>query len=167
MVEGTNAITKPSPNALENLRPFIFSDSLLIRKIVPEDLLLVTTDSPTVMNPKTRKLEFQPEYLLTVLTRQGGSSVLLAKRVIHFSRLTLRPIEEDIYGADGQVQTQAIYGPRQTFGNVQFPGTVTIKWPLQEQQILITIEKLTLNEPLDDATFQLEIPQGTPVQRLP
>ncbi len=167
VVVGTNAITKPSPNALENMRPFIFFDSLLIQKIGPEDLLLVTTDSPTVMNPRTRKLEFQPEYLLTVLTRQGGSSVLLAKRVIHFSRLTLRPIEEDIYSADGQVQTQAIYGPRQTFGDVQFPGSVTIKWPLQEQQILITIEKLTLNEPLDDATFQLEIPQGTPVQKLP
>lgn len=167
VVEGTNAITQPSKNALENLRPFIFFDSLLIRKIGPDDLLLVTSDSPTAVNPKTRKLEFQPEYQLTVLNREGGSNVLLAKRVIHFSRLTLKPVEEDIYDADGQVQTQAIYGPTQTFGKVQFPGTVTIKWPLQEQQILITIEKLTLNEPLDDATFQLEIPPGTPVQKLP
>ena len=166
-VEGTNSITKPSANAIENMRPFIFSDSLLIPKIGPDDLLLVTTDSPTVMNPKTRKLEFQPEYLLTVLNREGGSNVLLAKRVIHFSRLDLRPIGEDIYGTDGQVQTQAIYGPLQTFGNVRFPGTITIKWPLQEQQILITIEKLALNEPLDDATFQLEIPPGVPVQKLP
>lgn len=167
VIEGTNAVTKPSPNALENLRPFIFFDSLLIRKIGPDDLLLVTTDSPTGVNSKTRKLEFQPEYLLTVLNRQGGGNVLTAKRVIHFSRLTLRPTEEDIYGADGQVQTQATYGPMQTFGTVEFPGTVTIKWPLQEQQIVIAIEKLTLNEPLDDTTFQLEIPQGTPVQRLP
>jgi len=167
VVEGTNAIRKLSPNPLENMRPFIFSDSLLIRKIGPEDLLLVTSDNPTGMNAKTRKLEFQPEYLLTVLNRAGESNVLLAKRVIHFSRLTLRPIGEDIYGADGQVQTQAIYGPLQTFGTVQYPGTVTIKWPLQEQQIVITIEKLVLNEPLDDTTFQLEIPEGTPVQKLP
>jgi len=166
-IEGTNAITKPSTNPIENMRPFIFSDSLLIRKIGPDDLLLVTSDSPTGVNPKTKKLEFQPEYLVTVLNREGGGNVLLAKRVIHFSRIDLRPIEEDIYGPDGQVQTQAIYGPKQTFGNVQFPGTVTIKWPLQEQQILITIEKLALNEPLDDATFQLEIPQGIPVQKLP
>ena len=166
-IEGTNAITKPSTNPIENMRPFIFSDSLLVRKIGPDDLLLVTSDSPTGVNPKTKKLEFQPEYLVTVLNREGGGNVLLAKRVIHFSRIDLRPIEEDIYGPDGQVQTQAIYGPKQTFGNVQFPGTVTIKWPLQEQQILITIEKLALNEPLDDATFQLEIPQGIPVQKLP
>lgn len=167
VVEGTNAITKPSPNAVENMRPFIFSDSFLIRKIGPEDLLLVTAESPTGMNPKTRKLEFQPDYQLHVLNRSGDSNVLTAKRVIYFSRIDLRPIEEDIYGSDGQVQTQAIYGPLQTFGSVRFPGTVTIKWPLQEQQILITIEKLTLNEPLDDATFQLEVPPGVPVQKLP
>jgi hypothetical protein len=167
VVEGTNAITKPSANPIENMRPYIFFDSLLIQKIGPDDLILPTSDSPTGIDPKTRKLEFQPEYLVTVLNRQGDSNVLSAKRVIHFSRLTLRPIEEDIYGADGQVQTQTIYGPQQTFGPVQFPGTVTIKWPLQEQQILITINKLTLNETLDDATFQLEIPQGTPVQQLP
>ncbi len=165
-VTGTNSITKPSANAIENMRPFIFFDSLLIPKIGADDLLLVTTDSPTGVNPKTKKLEFQPEYLLHVLNRQAGN-VLTAKRVIQFSRIDLRPIEEDIYGADGQVQTQAIYGPVQTFGNLQFPGTITIKWPLQEQQILITIEKLTLNEPLDDATFQLEIPPGVPVQKLP
>jgi outer membrane lipoprotein-sorting protein len=166
VVEGTNTITKPSANALENLRPFIFFDSLLIRKIGPDDLLLVTTDSPTGMNPKTRKLEFQPEYLLTVLNREGGGNVLTAKRVIHFSRLNLRPIEEDIYGADGQVQTQTIYGPPQTFGTEQFPGTVTIKWPLQEQQILVTIQTLHINLPLEDSTFQMEIPKGMQVQQL-
>jgi hypothetical protein len=167
VVEGANAITKPSQNALENMRPFIFFDSLLIRKITPSDLLLVTTDSPTVMNPKTKKLEFQPEYLLTVLDRQDGGNLLQAKRVIHFSRTSLRAIEEDLYGSDGQVQTQATYGPLQTFGTAQFPGTITIKWPLQQQQILITIQKLVLNQPLNDEQFQLTIPENTPVQKLP
>jgi hypothetical protein len=167
VIEGTNAITKPSPNALENMRPFIFSDSLLIRKIGPNDLLLVTTDSPTVMNPQTKKLEFQPEYLLTVLNREGGGNILQAKRVIHFSRIDLRPIQEDIYGPDGQVQTQAIYGRLQTFGDERFPGMITIRWPLQEQQILITFQKLVLNQPLNDEQFQLTIPESTPVQKLP
>ncbi|HVT99383.1 MAG TPA: hypothetical protein VHE33_17905 [Acidobacteriaceae bacterium] len=167
VIEGTNKITQPSKNALENLRPFIFSDSLLIRKIGPDDLLLVTTDSPTVMNPNTKKLEFQPEYLLTVLNREGGGNVLQAKRVVHFSRIDLRPIQEDIYGPDGQVQTQAIYGPQQTFGTEHYPGTITIKWPLQEQQILITFQKVILNQPLNDEQFQLTIPEATPVQKLP
>jgi hypothetical protein len=149
------------------MRPFIFFDSLLVRKIGADDLLLVTTDSPTGINPKTRKLEFQPEYLLTVLNREGGSNVLLAKRVIHFSRIDLRPIEEDIYGPDGQVQTQTSYGSLVTFGTERYPGTITIKWPLQEQQILITFQKLVVNQPLNDEQFQMTIPEGTPVQKLP
>jgi outer membrane lipoprotein-sorting protein len=168
VVEGTNApVTKPSPNAFEDMRPYIFFDSLLIRKIGPDDLLDVTTDSPTGVNPKTRKLEFQPEYLLTVLSRIGDSNLLRARRVIHFSRTDLRPVEEDIYGSDGQVQTQALYGPPQKFGAEHFPGTITIKWLLQEQQILITFQKLVVNQPLNDEQFQLTIPKGTPVQKLP
>jgi hypothetical protein len=167
VIEGRNVITKPSPNSIENMRPFIFFDSLLVRKIGADDLLLVTTDSPTGINPKTRKLEFQPEYLLTVLNREGGSNVLLAKRVIHFSRIDLRPIEEDIYGPDGQVQTQTSYGSLVTFGTERYPGTITIKWPLQEQQILITFQKLVVNQPLNDEQFQMTIPEGTPVQKLP
>jgi outer membrane lipoprotein-sorting protein len=164
--EGPNTITEVSANAFENMRPYMFVDSMVIPKIGPEDLLLVTTDSPTGVNPKTRKLEFQPEYLLTVLNREGGGNMLMARRVIHFSRLDLRPIEEDIYGPDGQVQTQAIYGALQTFGPEQFPGTVTIKWPLQEQQILVTIQVLHVNQPLEDSQFQMEIPKGMQVQQL-
>jgi outer membrane lipoprotein-sorting protein len=168
VIEGTNTEPKvPSTNTLENMRPHIFFDSLLIRKIGPDDLLVVNTDSPTGINPKTRKLEFQPEYQVTVLSRHDDSNVLLARRSIHFSRLDLRPIEEDIYDQAGQIQTQAIYGPMQIFGNERFPGTITIKRPQDQYQILITFQKVVLNQPLTDDQFQLTIPTGTPVQKLP
>lgn len=166
-IEGLNALTQISSNALENMRPYMFFDSLLIRKIGPNDLMNQTADSDVVLNPKTRKLEVQPEYLLTVLSRQGNSNVLHTRRVIQFSRIDLRPVEEDLYGPDGQVQTQAIYGPLQTFGTEQFPGTVTIKWPLQQQQILITIQKLKVNTPLSDDQFELKIPADMKVKHLP
>jgi hypothetical protein len=164
--EGPNTITQASTNSFENLRPYMFVDSMVIPKIGDDDLLSVTGDSTTVVNPKTRKLEIRPEYLLTISKRQGDSNILLTERVIHFSRLDLRPIEEDIYGPDGQVQTQAIYGALQTFGPEQFPGTVTIKWPLQEQQILVTIQVLRINQALEDSQFQLQIPSGMQVQQL-
>jgi hypothetical protein len=165
-VEGSNTITRVSSNSFENMRPYMFVDSMAIPRIGDDDLLSVTGDSDTVVNPKTRKLEIRPEYLLTLSKRQGTSNILLTERVIHFSRIDLRPIEEDIYGPDGQVQTQAIYGALQKFGDQQFPGTVTIKWPLQEQQILITIQRLQINLPLEDPTFQIQIPNGTQVQQL-
>jgi hypothetical protein len=165
-VEGPNSITQISSNAFENMRPYMFVDSMVIPKIGDDDQLSVTGDSTTVLNPKTRKLEIRPEYLLTISKRQGTSNILLTERVIHFSRLDLRPIEEDIYGPDGQVQTQAIYGPLQTFGPEQFPGAITIKWPLQEQQILVTIQVLRINLALSDDQFELKIPEGMQVQHL-
>jgi outer membrane lipoprotein-sorting protein len=165
-IEGPNSITQVSANSFENMRPYMFVDSMVIPKIGDEDQLSVTGDSDLIVNPKTHKLEIRPEYLLTISKRQGSSNILLTERVIHFSRLDLQPIEEDIYGPDGQVQTQAIYGPTQTFGPEQFPGTITIKWPLQEQQILITIQKLRVNLTLEDTQFQLKLPEGMQVQQL-
>jgi outer membrane lipoprotein-sorting protein len=165
-IQGPNSITQLSSNSFENMRPYMFVDSMVIPKVGPDDQLSVTGDSTTVVNPKTRKLEIRPEYLLTIGKRQGTSNILLTERVIHFSRIDLRPIEEDIYGPDGQVQTQAIYGPLQTFGAEKFPGTITIKWPLQEQQILVTIQVLRINLTLEDNQFQLQIPSGMQVQQL-
>jgi len=167
VIEGTNAVPKPSPNSLENMRPYVFFDSLLIRKIGPADKLLMTVDSDTGVNPRTKKLEIRPEYILTVARPQAQSNVELAERVIQFSRIDLRPVEEDIYDQNGQIQTIATYGPMQTFGTERFPGTITIKRPLEQYQILITFQKLVVNQPLTDDQFQLTIPEGTPVQKLP
>lgn len=165
-IEGKNTVTQESKNALENMRPYMFLDSLLIPKIGPNDLLTVTGVSNTVVNSKKKKLEVQPEYLLTVESRKGDSNLLLVHRVIHFSRIDLRPSEEDIYDQNGQIRTQAIYGPLQSYGTELFPGTITIRWPLQQQQILITVEKLKVNPPVTDDEFQLKIPKGAKVQQL-
>lgn len=167
VIEGTNAVTQLSANAFENMRPYMFFDSLVIPRIDAGDLLSVTGDSNIVVNPQTKKLNVQPEYMLTIQQRQGESNILQVRRVIHFNRTDLRPVEEDIYGPDGQVQTQAIYGPLQTFGTEQFPGTITIKWPLQEQQILITIQKLRVNLQLNDDQFEMTVPRNVPIQHLP
>lgn len=166
VIEGSNTVTQVSANAFENMRPYMFVDSMIIPKIEPDDWLSVTGDSDTFVNPKTRKLEIRPEYLLTVSNRQGGTNLLQTKRVIRFSRIDLQPIEEDIYGPDGQVETQTIYGRMQTYGDQRFPGTITIKWPLQEQQILVTIQVLRINLHLSDSQFQLTVPKEATVQEL-
>jgi hypothetical protein len=44
---GSNAMTKPSPKALENLRPQIFFDTLVLQKINPDDLVYLTSETPT------------------------------------------------------------------------------------------------------------------------
>jgi outer membrane lipoprotein-sorting protein len=171
-IVGGNAVTRKSTNPLENLRPALFFDSLLLRRIDPNELVFLTTETRTTRDPKGKKLLAEPDYdLYVVHTKEdGGGPVpihqLIPARVIHFSRVDLAPFEEDIYDQNGNIETQVIYGPYQKFGTTKYPGSVTIKRPLQQFQIVLTIQKLQLNQPLTDDQFELKIPEGVQVQRL-
>jgi outer membrane lipoprotein-sorting protein len=165
-IEGNNSVTNKSPNTLENLRPQVFFDSLLIKGVDADEMVLLSTDNNTVPDPKNKQLVMQMEYLLTIVKRKPDSRELKAERVIRFDRANLQPVEEDTIDKDGNVETQALYGPYQTFGPVKFPGTVTIKRPLDNYQIVLTIEKLQLNQALQDNQFDLKIPEGIPLQKL-
>jgi outer membrane lipoprotein-sorting protein len=165
-IVGSNTVTQKSPNPLENMRPNIFVDSLLIRKIQSDELLSLTTDTKTVTDPKQKQLLLQPDYELNVFKQNSNSHILIPVRVIHISRIDLLPYEEDIYDSDGNIQTQAVYGPYQSFGGFRFPGTITIKRPLDAYQIVVTFEKVTTNQPLADNQFELKIPEKTQIQTM-
>jgi len=164
--EGPNTVAKESKNPLENFRPNVFSDSLLINCISPEDLVALTSDMNIKIDPKTKHLMIEPDYVLSVLRRKGDSNELIPERVIYFSRIDLRPYEEDIYDSKGAIQTEAIYGPDQTFGPVRFPGSITIKRPLEEYQIVVTFQKIITNLKLNNDQFELKPPSGTIVKEL-
>lgn len=164
--EGPNTVTKESSNALENLRPNVFSDSLLIKCIGLDDLVTLTSDTDTKLDPKTRQMVMEADYDLSILRREGDGRQLIPERVIHFNRANLRPYSEDIYDANGAIQTQAVYGADQTFGTVKFPGTITIKRPLEEYQIVITFTKIVTNLKLTDDQFELKTPPGAIVEEL-
>ncbi len=165
-IMGTTAVTKMSDNPLENLRPNVFSDSLLIPAIGPADLVTLTTSVTTTQDAKAHQLLARPEYELTVVRRRENSQQLITERVIHFSRVDLRPVEEDIYDSKGEIQTQAIYGPYQTYGDRSYPGSITIRRPLEEYQIVVTVQKMIVNQKLADDQFELKIPDGTTIQEL-
>jgi outer membrane lipoprotein-sorting protein len=164
--EGTNAVTKESSNPMENFRPGVFADSLLVGCISPDDLVTLTSETRTELDAKLKQPTIQPDYDLTVVRRKGNSQELIPERVIHFSRTDLQLYQEDMYDAQGRIQTTAIYGPMQTFGQQKFPGTVTIKRPLEELQILITIQKLTVNLAISDDKFELKTPAAATIQKL-
>jgi hypothetical protein len=165
-IEGPNTVGKPSSKPLENMRPYIFFDSLLIHSISTDELLSMTADTNTVLDPKEKQLLLQPEYAIGVFRREAESNLLVPERVIHVSRVDLLPSGEDIYDKDGNIQTQAVYGPYQQFGDLRFPSSITIKRPLEEYQIVVTFKEVTINQPLADNQFQLKIPEGTQVQKL-
>ncbi|MBV8436680.1 MAG: hypothetical protein JOY95_04120 [Silvibacterium sp.] len=166
VIEGSNTVTKESSNPVENLRPKIFFDSLLINCIQSDDLVTLTTDTETKMDPKTKQLLLDPQYDLTIARRKPDSQELLPQRVIRFARTDLNTVQEDIYDQKGNIQTTAIYGPLQRFGPHMFPGTITIKRPLEEFQIVITVQKVNVNLALTDDQFEIKIPEGSPIRKL-
>jgi len=171
-IEGGNSLTTKSPNHLLNLRPGMFFDSMLIRPVAPEDEVILTTDENLSQDPKTKKWIEERYYLLSIVRAKGTTAAtsaireLIPRRVIRFSREDLRPIEQAVYDAEGNIETITQYGAPQSFGTEKFPGTITIKRPLEEYQIVMTIQKLVLNQTLKDDQFQLDIPEGVKIQKL-
>lgn len=171
--EGTNAVSKPSPKALENLRPAVFLESILIHSIDPDRIVSLTSSSKTALDAKNKQLIETPEYDLTVLNpgtanpTAGLPQVFKATRVIHFSRVDLMPTEQDIYNNDGALETQVLYGPYQAFNGTPFPSTITILRPLEEYRIVLTVGKVIFNQELTDEMFQSKVPANYKIEKLP
>jgi outer membrane lipoprotein-sorting protein len=165
-VQGTNEVTKPSKNGLENLRPAVFLDSLLLPGVGAEEFVTMTETSRVLHEDVHHKTEtVEPDYDLTVLHRTSGN-ILHVQRVIHINRVTMLPYQQDIYDDNGEIVTQATYENYQAYGGQQFPAVVTIRRPLDEYSLKIVITKLTLNETFEADRFELTIPAGTKVQQL-
>jgi len=165
-VQGTNEVTKPSKNGLENLRPAVFLDSLLIPGVSTDEFVTMTESSRVLHEDVHHKTEtVEPDYDLTVLHRTSGN-ILHVQRVIHINRVTMLPYQQDIYDDSGEVVTQATYEDYQAYGGQQFPAVITIRRPLDEYSLKIVITKLTLNETFEADRFELTIPPGTTVQQL-
>jgi hypothetical protein len=171
-IQGSNSVATPAANAMENLRPDVFFDSILIHSISADSIVSLTNSSQTTIEPKTKQLIEQPQYDLTVLKpgerspSPGLPQLGTPLRVIHFNRINLLPIGQDVYNAAGDLETQVVYGPYQDFNGTQFPGTITINRLLDELKITLTVEKLDLNQPLADDQFELKVPDDYKVQKL-
>ncbi len=155
---GTNAVTKPSTNGLENLRPAVFLDSLLV-PAVSEDEWVTLTESTRIVQPAKgrRSAVEEPDYDLEVLKIAKGK-VLRRARVVHFSRVTLLPFEQDVYDSEGQPVTRALYENYQPAANGELePRKITISRPLDQYSLVVDVTKLTLNPAFE--TDQFEAPK--------
>lgn len=165
-VVGANEVTEPSANGLENLRPFVFFDSLLVKKLDPEQIVSLTQDV-RVIEPVDKKKDLieEPDYDLEILAQPHGQTVH-TERVVHISRTNLLPYQQDIYDASGRIATRAIYSGYQRHGDIEFPTVIVITRPLDEYSLTLTVTKITFNEKLEDDQFELKIPDNVPVQHV-
>jgi outer membrane lipoprotein-sorting protein len=169
-VVGPETMTTPSKNGLENLRPSIIRDALQIPPVSPDDYVALTTNFRVLAPAHGHKEEIEePDYDVTILRHKTGESnehVLERVRVIHISRVTLLPYEQDLYDDSGRLVTTINYDKFQKFGDQMYPMSIFIKRPIDEYTLQIDVTKLVLNQPLDDEEFKLTIPDGVPVQKM-
>ncbi len=164
--KGPNTLSHKSPNTIENMRPGFFLDAMVVRCIAPDDEYMVTADTDTVEDVSKKHLLVNPEYILSVMRRKPGSQELRAERVIHVHREDLLPYQLDMYDEQSNLETQVFYGRYVDYGDHKYPSTVTIKRPLEDFQLVLTVEKVTENMPLNDDQFQIKVPEGTKIQEL-
>lgn len=165
-VEGSDKVTTPSKNGLENLRPSVFLDSLLLPGVTPDEFVTMTESSRVLHEDVHHKTEtVEPDYNLTVLRKSSGN-ILRVQRIVRINRVTMLPYQQDIYNDKGELVTQATYEDYQTHAGQQFPAVITIRRPVDEYSLKIDVTKLTLNEPFEADQFELVIPPGTKVQKL-
>ena len=164
-VVGRNDLVTPNPQQpLENLRPQVIYDALLLREIdVPNETAVLENGTETVTLDKNHRYE-QPDYVIDVIRTRGGDSWL--SRKIIFSRLDLLPNRQLIYDESGTLVTDAHYSEYKDYNAVVFPSRIEIWRPEEEYKITLTMIKLTMNLALGNEKFALQQPPGAQVIHL-
>lgn len=160
-VVGRNDVNTPNPQQpLENLRPQVIYDALLLREINRDETPVLENGTESAVGQKGHRYQ-QPDYVIDVIRRQGTDSWL--SRKIVFSRVDLLPNRQLIYDEKGTLVTDARYSNYKDYNEVLFPSRIEIIRPEEEYDITLGIVKLDMNQTLSDDKFVLEQPVGAQV----
>lgn len=164
-IVGPAEVIHPSSNALENLRPQVIYNALLLRPVNPQDEIAVLEQSAEVINDvKKKQVEESPTYVIDII-HKGDMGWYLSRKVI-FSRSDLLPHKQLIYDLAGNLVTEVRYEAYKDFNGTSFPTDIDIWRPQEEYSIGISVVKLAINEPLTDDQFALAQPPGSQLVRL-
>lgn len=163
---GQEQMTSTAEHGLYGLRPPIIRDAMLIPPVTQDEFVTLTESSriTPAASDRSGSLE-EPDYDLTVLKVKTGRT-LERVRVIHFGRVDLKPYEQDVYDVQGRVVTTILYSNWHKSGEIDFPMSLFISRPLDEYTLKIDINKLSLNQKLEDDQFALEIPPNYTVRKM-
>ncbi len=163
---------------LSRLRPAVILDSLLIPSLQPGQNVSRVQDSRIYEAPKTkagifngsnlrRDLIEEPDYDIEFLSQPQGQ-VAHTLRVIHIGRRYLLPYRQDIYDAEGRIETEADYSDYHMFGEINFPTKIVIQRKLDDLKLTITVDtnKTNFNQKLDADTFEMPDTSAYAVQNM-
>lgn len=155
LVGRNEPLAVPSANKLENLRPSVFLDALLIRPPGANEMAVVEdlTDEDNAV--------YIVHFMFT-----GPDGQLYLARDVYFDRLKLHIIRQIIFNPKGEILTDARYSDWRGYDGVPFPKVIDINRPQDEYGVVITVVKADINNPIGDEKFALEQPEGTVLQVL-
>lgn len=154
-----------SHNWYENLRPGFLFRAFVVRGVSSDEYYSNIAETLTEEDAAKRHLLAQPEYVLNIMRRGATPQGFVPVRVVRFDRVTLLPIEQDLYDDQGDLQTQVLYGPYQNFDGTEYPATLLLKRPQEDYQLTVTVERVLANPPLTDEQFHVNFPEGvTPIR---
>jgi len=168
---GSEQVSKPSTNVLENLRPPVIRDALQIPPVGSDEYVTLTEHSRLIAPAHGHKEAVEePDYDISVLDKKAGEAnghVLARARVIHISRVTLLPYQQDLYDDQGRVSETIAFSKFQRYGAVDYPMSIFITRPIDEYTLQIDISKVRLNQTMDDPLqFELQVPPGCAEQQM-
>ncbi len=158
---GSAQVARPAGNPLENLRPQVIYNALLLPEIDKDEIAVLENDTETIVDAKTKKLVQQPDYVIDIIRRSDSDTGWYLYRKIIFERVNLVPHHQIIYDTAGEIATDATYQVYRDYGGVNFPSVIEIDRPQEEYTIRLTVDKLVINEPLRDDQFALQPPPGS------
>jgi outer membrane lipoprotein-sorting protein len=161
-VVGRNEVQSPNATQpLENIRPQIIYDALLIRRVNPdEEIAVLESGYEMLYDPKGRRV-VQDDYELVII-RKGEKGWFLSRKVV-FSRVDLEPHRQYIFDEQGKLKTDARYADYKDYEGTMFPSKIEIYRPEEEYDITLNMLKLEINKPLQDDQFVLQQPAGAEV----
>jgi len=165
-ITGSNQVRKISNNALENLRPNVIYQALLLPEIdLKSEIVVLEQGVQQVVDEKTNRSVTQANYCLLIITHTAENSWHLDRK-IYFNRADLLPYHQVMYNDKGAVTTDITYSGIRKYNGILYPSLIEIVRPEEEYSIVLKMVKLVLNEPLKPEQFQLEMPLGATLTEL-
>ena len=158
---GSADVINPASNPLENLRPQVIYNALLLPEIDKDEIAVLENNTEAVVDLKAKKLVQQPDYVIDIIRRTDAGSDWYLYREIIFERVNLVPHRQLIYDTAGAIITRVTYQVYRDYNGISFPTVIEIERPQEEYTIRLTVTKLVINETLRDDQFALQQPPGS------
>jgi outer membrane lipoprotein-sorting protein len=150
-IMGKNRGERRSKSALENLRPEVILDALLLKGPVPgkEQAVLESFS------------EAGSAYYIVHIIRVVPGQLGVLDRNIWFDRRTLEAVRIEMFDDDGEEVTDVLYAGYSPVSGISYPQEILVERPKDLYGLHLSISNLQFNQPVGEEKFLLDQPPGT------